>query len=100
MAMTKLQGSDRYRTTVDLPASLRERLQRALERGVAKSQNALIVEAIDQMLDSLERAWIDEQFAAMADDTSYNAQQVLMEREGAISSWEALQLGEAQYAKR
>jgi len=50
---------------------MRERIQTAVERGRARSQNALIVQAVEKFLHDSERAWIDAQFAAMAEDEDY-----------------------------
>jgi len=65
-------------TTVEIPLQLRKRIEPAVERGVAKNQNALIIQAVEPYLDQLERAWIDEQFAAMANDDAYQALQLNM----------------------
>ena len=82
---------DRVRTTVDLPTVLRERIKEALERGAAKSQNALIVEAVERFLADLERAWLDAQFAEMVNDEAYQALQLTIAREFALVDWEAWQ---------
>ncbi len=86
---------DRVRTTVDLPTVLRERIQEALERGAAKSQNALIVQAVERFLADLERAWLDAQFAEMANDEAYQALQLTIAREFALVDWETWQAVEA-----
>lgn len=70
---TYVVAQDRVRTTVDLPAAVRDRVQQAVERGAARSQNALIVQAIEQWLKDLEREWLDAQFAAMESDESYRS---------------------------
>ncbi len=61
--------------TLDLPSTIHDRLRRAMARGVAESEDALVSQAIEEFLDSLDREWIDEQFAAMASDPSYQALQ-------------------------
>lgn len=85
----------RVRTTVDLPITLRERIQEALERGVAKSQNALIVQAVERFLEDLERTWLDAQFAEMADDETYQTLQLIIAEEFAPVDWETWQAAEA-----
>ena len=61
--------------TLDLPGTLHDRLCRAMARGVAESEGELVSQAIEQYLDSLDHEWIDEQFASMASDPSYQALQ-------------------------
>ncbi|PKO24076.1 MAG: hypothetical protein CVU38_00375 [Chloroflexi bacterium HGW-Chloroflexi-1] len=58
---------EKVRTTVDLPVPTRDRIQAAVEHGAARSQNALIVQAIERFLQAVERQWLDAQFAAMAE---------------------------------
>jgi Arc/MetJ-type ribon-helix-helix transcriptional regulator len=72
---------DRVRTTVDLPLSMRDRVQQAIERGAARSQNALIVQAIEQWLKDLERDWLDAQFAPMESDEGYRSLQLAIAQE-------------------
>jgi hypothetical protein len=43
---------------------------------MVKSQNALIVQAVEQHLHELQRAWIDQQFVAMGKDDAYQALQL------------------------
>jgi Arc/MetJ-type ribon-helix-helix transcriptional regulator len=78
---TYAAAQDRVRTTVDLPVSVRVRVQRAVERGAARSQNALIVQAIEQWLKDLERDWLDAQFAPMESDESYRSLQLAIAEE-------------------
>lgn len=87
---------EKVRTTVDLPSTVKERIEQALERGAAKSQNALIVRAVEQFLEDLERAWVDAQFAAMADDEDYQALQLRIAEEFAPADWESWQIAEAE----
>jgi len=63
------------RMTLDLPGTLHDRLRQAMARGVAESEGMLVSQAIEQFLDSLDREWVDEQFASMATDPSYQALQ-------------------------
>ncbi len=86
----------RVRTSLDLPQGLRERIRQAVQQGVAKSQNALIVQAVEEYLAQLERDWIDAQFAEMEHDEGYQVLNRQIEREFARSDWEALQTVEGQ----
>ena len=90
---------EKIRITVDLPLSLRERIQGVLERGAARSQNALITQAVEQFLEAIERAQIDDQFAEMADDPAYRALQLKTAEEFAPTDWDAWQAVEADDAK-
>jgi Arc/MetJ-type ribon-helix-helix transcriptional regulator len=87
---------ERVRTSLDLPQGLRERIRQAVHQGVAKSQNALIVQAVEEYLAQLERDWIDAQFAEMEYDEDYQALNRQIEEEFARSDWEALQTVGAQ----
>ena len=89
VATTDLEG--RVRTSLDLPQGLRERIRRAVQQGVAKSQNALIVQAVEEYLAQLERDWIDAQFAEMEHDEGYQALNRQIEEEFARSDWETLE---------
>jgi len=87
---------ERVRTSLDLPQELRERIRQAVQQGIAKSQNALIVQAVEEYLAQLERDWIDAQFAEMEHDEGYQALNCQIEAEFARSDWEALQTVEGQ----
>jgi Arc/MetJ-type ribon-helix-helix transcriptional regulator len=87
VATTDLE--ERVRTSLDLPQELRERIRQAVQQGIAKSQNALIVQAVEEYLAQLERGWIDAQFAEMEHDESYQALNRQIEGEFARSDWEA-----------
>lgn len=89
---------DKVRTTIDLPSSVRDRVQQAVERGAARSQNALIVQAIEQWLIGLERSWLDAQFAVMENDESYRSLQFTIAEEFVPLDREAWQSGEASHA--
>lgn len=82
------------RTTVTLPVELLARLQCLVDEGLAPSRNALLVTAVERLLADLERAAIDKQFAALADDPTYNAQSESIAAEFATADWEALRLVE------
>jgi len=86
----------RIRTTLDLPASLRDRIQSTIKRGVAPSQNSFIVQALEEHLARLEEARIDAEFAQMEEDESYRTLQLQIAAEFAHADWEALQTEETQ----
>lgn len=86
----------RIRTTLSLPADLRERIERAVARGAAPNQSRLILQAVDSYLTQQEEAWIDAQFAMMAHDEAYQALQRQVAAEFSTSDWEALQSREDQ----
>jgi Arc/MetJ-type ribon-helix-helix transcriptional regulator len=83
-----------------MPVSVHDRIQQAVERGVARSQNALIIQAIERLLQELEREWLDVQFAAMADDEGYRRLQLSIAEEFAPLDREAWQKQEAADAPR
>jgi len=89
--VTTTDLEERVRTSLDLPQGLRERIRQAVQQGVAKSQNALIVQAVEEYLAQLERDWIDAQFAEMKHDEGYQVLNRQIEGEFARSDWEALQ---------
>ncbi|MBM4467514.1 MAG: CopG family transcriptional regulator [Chloroflexi bacterium] len=86
----------RVRTTLDLPTSLRDRIQFAIERGVAPSQNTLIIQALEEHLARVEQARIDAEFAHMEEDETYRTLQLQIAAEFAHADWEALQAEETQ----
>jgi hypothetical protein len=71
-----------------------------MARGLAESEGALVSQAIEQYLDSVDREWIDEQFASMATDPDYQALQLELVGEFAVLDSEAWQLIEAPDAAR
>jgi Arc/MetJ-type ribon-helix-helix transcriptional regulator len=95
---TYARAQDKVRTTIDLPPSVRDRIQQAVERGAARSQNALIVQAIEQWLKTLDRSWLDAQFAGMETDESYRAMQLAIAEEFVPLDRETWQSGEANDA--
>jgi Arc/MetJ-type ribon-helix-helix transcriptional regulator len=97
---TYARTQDKVRTTIDLPAPIRVRIQLAVERGAARSQNALIVQAIEQWLKDLDRSWLDAQFAGMETDDSYRAMQLAISEEFVPLDREIWQSGEADDAAR
>lgn len=86
----------RIRTTLDLPVSLRDRIQSAIKQGAAPSQNSFIVQALEEYLARLEEARIDAEFAQMEGDESYQTLQLQIAAEFAQVDWEALQTEETR----
>ena len=86
----------RIRTTLDLPASLRDRIQSTIKQGAASSQNSFIVQALEEHLARLEETRIDAEFAQMAEDENYRTLQLQIVAEFAHADWQALQAGETQ----
>ncbi len=82
------------RTTVALPADLLEAADQAVREGKARSRNDLLATALRRELAAQERAAIDAEFAAMADDAAYQAEADLISREFANADWEAFQAGQ------
>ncbi len=89
---------EKVRTTIDLPLPVRDRIQKAVERGAARSQNALIVQAVEAWLEEIERDWLDAQFAAMASDEKYRSMQLSIAEEFAPydrETWQAQEMADA-----
>ena len=78
------------RTTLTLPVDLVKRSQHFVDDGVTPSRNALIVTALEQFLQELERREIDRQFEAMAEDQTYQVINQQMADDFAESDWDAL----------
>ena len=89
-----LQNQKTVRTTVTFPADLLQRSQKLIDAGRVPNRNVLIVSALERLLAELERAEIDQQFAAMAEDKTYQTTQVEMAKSFEESDWEALLDGE------
>lgn len=83
------------RTTITLPSELAEAVDRAIHEGRARSRNELFVTALRNELATQERARIDAEYAALADDIEFQAESVQFAEEAAQGSWEALKTGEA-----
>lgn len=89
---------EKTRTTIDLSVTLRDRVQRAVERGAARSQNALIIQAVEQWLQTQERNWLDAQFASMETDENYRALQLTIAEEFVPldrEAWQSSEVGDA-----
>ncbi len=103
MPVATMDLEERVRTSLDLPQELRERIRQAVQQGIAKSQNALIVQAVEEYLAQpfdrlrtpLEQDWIDAQFAEMEHDEGYQALNRQIEAEfarsdGEVQKWQNL----------
>lgn len=86
----------RIRITVDLPQPLWDKVSLALKRSAAKSRNNLIIEAIEEHLNYLEQAWIDQEFSKMEQDEKYKALSLKIAKEFEQPDWEALKIGEGK----
>jgi hypothetical protein len=82
------------RTTVTLPAELRDAVDRAVSQGKARSRNALPIAALRRELAAQEREEIDAAFASLAADAAFQAESVALAEEGTVAGWEALRLAE------
>jgi metal-responsive CopG/Arc/MetJ family transcriptional regulator len=88
------KNQETVRTTVTLPADLLQRSQKLIDGGQVANRNVLIVSALERLLAEWERAEIDRQFAAMAEDEAYQTMQAEMAESFEESDWEALGDGE------
>lgn len=89
--------SDSVRTTLSLPADLLEATDQMVRDGKVRSRNEFVAMALRRELAARRRAEIDAAFAEMANDEEYKAESRLLEKEFAGASWEAFQVGEAQF---
>lgn len=89
-----LQTQKTVRTTVTLPTDLLQRSQKLIDAGQVPNRNALIVSALERLLNEWERAEIDRQFAAMSEDEAYQTMQTEMAESFEDSDWEAFLEGE------
>ena len=84
------------RTTISLPTDLLEAVDRAVREGQVRSRNEFVSDTLRSALANAERARIDAEFAAMADDAVYQQETSEIAREFDAASWEALQAAEAR----
>ena len=84
-----LKDFETVRTTLTLPVDLVRRSQHFIDEGAVPSRNALIVAALERFLRELERQEVDRQFAALAEDDSYQRVNARLVEEFAVSDWEA-----------
>ncbi len=94
MVATRVGNRKPIRTTLTLPVEMRERIEHAVDLGIASSQNSLIVQAVESYLTQQEQDWIDAQFAEMTSDLTYQALQRQIAAEFSVTDWEALRTGE------
>ena len=85
---------EQTRLTVDLPKDFVEQADALVRRGVARSRNRLIHQAVEAYLKQLEEASIDAQFAEMEHDQRYCDLSLKITGEFERSDWEAFQLRE------
>ncbi len=94
--MMTIMDNRTIRTTLTLPVELLEATDRAVSEGKAKSRNEFVARAISNELAVQKRAEIDAAFAEMKNDSEYQAEVKIIDREFARSDWEALGLSEFQ----
>ncbi len=76
-------------TTVRLPRQIYERAKTAVPRSQASSFNDFVVQAIEEKLQRLTEAEIDDAFAHMAQDAQYQHDAMRLAKEFEKSDWEA-----------
>jgi metal-responsive CopG/Arc/MetJ family transcriptional regulator len=91
-------SKESVRTTLTLPASLLDAVDRAVRGGHTSSRNAFICAALRRELAARERAEIDAAFAHMADDDAYRAEAAALADRFLPADWEALRQAEHQHA--
>jgi hypothetical protein len=86
----------RVRTTVRLPQPLYDQAKDFVDQEVvtAGNINDFFVNAIGAYVEMLRRKQIDADFARMGDDPHYKAITKQLDREFALSDWEALAAAE------
>jgi hypothetical protein len=82
----------RVRTTVRLPRPLYDQAKDFVEREIVTAENIndFFVTAISAYVEMLRRKQIDADFARMGDDPHYKSVAKELDREFAVSDWEAL----------
>ncbi len=80
----------RTRLTVDLPLDLVKKADELVQRGVSRSRNRLILQALQTYIERVEQEWIDAQFAAMEEDEPYKRLALEIAQEFEHADWEAL----------
>lgn len=88
------KGQEAIRTTVTLPVDLVRRSQRFIDDGTVPNRNVLLVAALERLTHELEQQAIDQEFAAMADDSQYRELQRAVVQEFDASDWEAWEQAE------
>ena len=85
---------EQTQVSVDLPKAFVEQADALVRRGVARSRNRLIHQAVEAYLKQLEEASIDAQFAEMEHDERYCDLSLRTACEFERSDWEAFRLRE------
>jgi len=76
-------------TTIRLPRAVYERARMAVPQSQASSFNEFVVQAIEEKVQRLTEAEIDQAFAQMANDPDYQRAAVQLANEFETSDWEA-----------
>lgn len=84
----------KIRTTLDLPQPLWERIRLTIRESKEKSQNTIIIKAIELYLERLEESRIDAEFAEMQDDERYKTLNLKLAGEFSYSDWETFRIDE------
>jgi metal-responsive CopG/Arc/MetJ family transcriptional regulator len=87
---------DSIRTTITFPSDLIEEADRIVQSGNARSRNDLVVQALRRELATRERARIDAEFLAMADDPVFQAEDAQMAEEMISLEWDELKKAESE----
>jgi hypothetical protein len=93
-------AADPTRLTVEISSELLEEADIAVRAGHARTRDELVVVALRHELETLagrrraRRATIDAEFDRMAGDSESQAEAMRLDREFAVTSWEAFQVGE------
>lgn len=82
------------RTTITIPDSLAEQVDRLVTTGITKSRNQFIVEALEAKVREIKDIQLDAEFASMANDPDYQQETLSIEQEFALSDAEVLKLTE------
>ena len=84
----------RTRTTLALPTNLLRGVDHAVRQGLAASRNEFLAMAIRHELERIQRAAVDREFEAMADDPVYHREAEGIAQEYQSADWEALRVAE------
>ncbi len=82
------------RTTVSLPDDLLRGIDAAVQSGRAETRNQFLALAVRRELDRMQRAAVDREFEAMADDPVYQDEGRRIVDEYRFADWEALRVAE------
>jgi len=90
-----IQKADTIQMVISLPFELLERTERLVDQGLAGNREALLRAAIERFVTELEeRISIETRFSEMAEDAEFQALNLQVAEEFAISDYEAFKLGE------